>query len=376
MPRNFSIVSSFLLATAVCGVSAASDVVKTELHNLKIVTVAKGLTVPWGMAFLPDGRLLVTERAGTMRVVRDGKVLEKPVAGLPKVTARGQGGLLDVTLHPKFASNSWVYWSYSAGGDEIGVEVARGKLVCVADDCRMDDVKIVFAQKPKTKPGFHFGSRFVWDRAGHLFVTLGDRGDKDEAQKTSHHIGKVVRITDDGAAPSDNPFVKDSRYAPEVFSLGNRNIQGAALHPVTGELWSNEHGPQGGDEVNIIRAGKNYGWPVVTQGVNYGTGTRIAEADSRPNMENPLKVWVPTSIAPSGMAFYTGEAFPKWKGSVFIGALRESMLVRLTLDGNKVVGEERIKGTGRTRDVRMGPDGFLYVLSESENAVLRLEPAQ
>jgi aldose sugar dehydrogenase len=376
MPRNFSIVSSFLLATAVCGVSAASDVVKTELHNLKIVTVAKGLTVPWGMAFLPDGRLLVTERAGTMRVVRDGKVLEKPVAGLPKVTARGQGGLLDVTLHAKFASNSWVYWSYSAGGDEIGVEVARGKLVCVADDCRMDDVKIVFAQKPKTKPGFHFGSRFVWDRAGHLFVTLGDRGDKDEAQKTSHHIGKVVRITDDGAAPSDNPFVKDSRYAPEVFSLGNRNIQGAALHPVTGELWSNEHGPQGGDEVNIIRAGKNYGWPVVTQGVNYGTGTRIAEADSRPNMENPLKVWVPTSIAPSGMAFYTGEAFPKWKGSVFIGALRESMLVRLTLDGNKVVGEERIKGTGRTRDVRMGPDGFLYVLSESENAVLRLEPAQ
>jgi glucose/arabinose dehydrogenase len=269
-----------------------------------------------------------------------------------------------------------VYWTYSAGDGDIGVEVARGKLVCVGDDCRMDDVKVVFSQKPKTRAGHHFGSRLVWDRGGQLFVTLGDRGDKDEAQKTHHHVGKVVRITDAGAVPADNPFAKDSRFAPEIFSWGNRNIQGAALHPKTGELWAHEHGPQGGDEVNIIRAGKNYGWPVMTQGVNYGTGTKIAQAESRSDMEAPLKVWVPTSIAPSGMAFYTGDAFSKWKGNMFLGALREMALVRLALDGNKVVGEERIKGTGRTRDVRLGPDGMLYVLSESEGAVLRIEPAK
>lgn len=356
--------------------AAAQTTIETELHKVKVVTVAKGLKVPWGLAFLPDGRMLVTEREGAMRVVSDGRVIEKPIAGLPKVTARGQGGLMDVSLHPKFASNGWVYWTYSDGDKDIGVEVARGKLVCAGDDCRMDDVKVIFVQRPKTSRGLHFGSRLVWDRTGHLFVTLGDRGDKDEAQKTNHHIGKVLRMTDDGKVPADNPLIQDAKFAPETYSWGNRNVQGAALHPQTGELWANEHGPQGGDEINIIRPGKNYGWPVVTKGVNYVTGTKIAEAESRPEMVEPLKVWVPTSIAPSGLAFYTGDAFPKWKGSLFLGALREMMIVRLTLAGDKVVGEEKIKGTGRTRDVRMGPDGFLYALSESEGTIMRLEPAK
>jgi aldose sugar dehydrogenase len=350
--------------------------IKTEQYAVQIVTVAKGLEVPWGLAFLPDGQMLVTERGGRLRVIRAGTLLPKPVDGVPKVAVRGQGGLMDVIIHPEFAKNRWVYLSYSAGERDIGVEVARGAFNCDGDACRLTDVKLVFTQRPKTNTGFHFGSRLVWDKQGHLFVTLGDRGDKDEAQQRQHHIGKVVRITADGGVPADNPFVGKSGYAPEVFSLGNRNVQGAALHPQTGELWANEHGPQGGDEVNIIRAGKNYGWPVVTEGVNYGIGTKIAKEKSRPDMEEPLKLWVPTSIAPSGMAFYTGDAFPQWKGNAFIGGLRDQSLVRLTVAGNRVTGEERIKGTGRTRDVRMGPDGFLYVLSETEGAVLRLEPAK
>ncbi len=370
-----------LAVTTVCGLApacgATPPVIDTEAGRIRIAVVASGLETPWGMTFLDRNRVLITEKEGRLRVVEGGRLLPQPVAGLPAVAVRGQGGLLDVSAHPQFATNGWVYWSY-AGGDgwTVGTEVARGRLAGdAANGYRLVEVGVVFRQQPKRMGGIHFGSRLVWDRQGHLFVTLGERGDKDEAQDLGNHLGKIVRISAEGGIPSDNPFTARTGARPEIFSYGNRNVQGAALHPDTGELWAVEHGPQGGDEVNIIRAGRNYGWPVITYGVNYGIGTRIGEGTAKPGMEQPLWKWVPTSIAPSGAAFYTGDRFPQWRGDLFVGALRGQAIVRLTLAGDRVIAEERIEGTGRTRDVRMGPDGLLYVLSETEGALLRIEPA-
>jgi glucose/arabinose dehydrogenase len=355
---------------------AADPVIATELYRLRMTVVAGGLDTPWGMTFLDRDRILLTEKAGRMRIVEKGTLLTRRVEGVPPVRVHGQGGLLDVTAHPQFAKNSLVYWSYAAGeGSSIGTEVARGKLSGdAASGYRLDDIEVIFRQQPKVGASVHFGSRLVWDREGNLFVTMGERGQMQEAQNLGVHLGKIVRLTDSGKVPPGNPFVSNTNAKPEIYSYGNRNVQGAALHPTTGELWAHEHGPQGGDEVNIIRAGKNYGWPVITYGVNYVTGTKIGEGTEKAGMEQPLWKWVP-SIAPSGMAFYTGDRFPKWKGNLFVGALAGQLLVRLTLNGDTVVREERIKGTGRTRDVRMGPDGNLYVLSETENALLKLEPA-
>ena len=366
-----------LLAAVSSCLSAAERIISSEDYRLKVVTVATGLDTPWSVAFMDGERMLVTERPGRLRMIERGRLLQQPVAGLPPVRAQGQGGLLDVSLHPDFARNSLIYWSYAGGDDsEAGTEVARGKLSGDASaGYRLDNVEVIFRQQPKASGGVHFGSRLVWDRAGNLFVTMGERGQMQQAQNLSVHLGKIARITDRGQVPADNPFATKAGVRPEIYSYGNRNVQGAALHPVTGELWAHEHGPQGGDEVNLIRAGRNYGWPVITYGVNYGSGTKIGEGTEKAGMEQPLWKWVP-SIAPSGMAFYTGERFPKWKGNLFVGALAGQLIVRLVLDGNSVVREERIKGTGRTRDVRMGPDGLLYVLSESEGTLLRLEPAQ
>jgi glucose/arabinose dehydrogenase len=252
--------------------------------------------------------------------------------------------------------------------------VLRGRLVGES----LQGVEVIYRQQPKSRGGRHFGSRLVFDRAGFLYVTQGDRGEQDRAQHLDDLAGKVLRVHDDGRIPKDNPFVGRAGARPEIFTLGNRNVQGAALHPVTGELWSHEHGPQGGDEVNVLRAGVNYGWPVITYGANYGTGTKIGEGTAKPGMAQPLHYWVP-SIAPSGMAFYTGDRFTRWKGDLFVGALRDQMLVRLRLDGEKVVKEERmLQGTpGRIRDVRQGPDGLLYLLVDSSNgAIVRLEPAR
>jgi glucose/arabinose dehydrogenase len=346
------------------GLSAAQE--------LKPVTVTRGLQHPWGLAFLPDGRLLVTERPGRMRIVeRDGK-LSPPLAGVPAVDARGQGGLLDVALDPAFASNQLVYWSYSEAGDGgNGTAVARGRL----DGSRLADVQVIFRQQPKVASTAHFGSRLVFDRAGKLFVTLGDRfSRKDDAQTLDNHIGKIVRIERDGTAAADNPKLANGAL-PQIYSYGHRNVQGAALHPTTGELWATEHGPQGGDELNRVAPGRNHGWPVITYGRNYGSGTKIGDGE-RADIVAPLKHWVPTSIAPSGLAFLTSERYPGWQGSLFAGALRGSALVRLSLDGNRVVGEERLL-TGlneRIRDVRQGPDGWLYALTDSDDGrVLRLE---
>ena len=281
---------------------------------------------------------------------------------------------MDVALHPDFARNGFVYWSFAGkGADGVGTELARGKLV----GSRIEGAEVLFRQSPKGTTGRHFGSRLVFDRAGFLYLTLGDRGEQERAQKPGDHAGSVIRLHDDGRVPKDNPFVGKPEWKPEKYTLGNRNMQGAALHPVTGLLWTHEHGPQGGDEVNVIRAGVNYGWPVITYGANYGTGTKIGEGTHKAGMAQPLHRWVP-SIAPSGMAFYTGERFPRWKGDLFVGALRDQMLVRLRLDGEKVVREERmLQGVlGRIRDVRAAPDGYLYVLTDEPNGILaRLEPA-
>lgn len=353
---------------------AAEPVISSAEHDFRVTVVTRGLEHPWGLAFLPDGRFLVTERPGRLRLAAaDGTLDPRPVEGLPPIAAHGQGGLLDVALHPQFAENGLVYLSYAArGAGGVGTEAARGRLV----DHRLEDVKVLFRQQPKSSAGRHFGSRLVFDRQGQLYITLGDRGEMARAQKLDDLAGKIVRLTADGQIPADNPFVNRAGVRPEIYSLGNRNVQGAALHPVTGELWTHEHGPQGGDEVNVIRAGRNYGWPVITYGVEYVIGTQIGEGTQKPGMEQPLHLWVP-SIAPSGLAFYQGDRFPRWRGDLFVGALRGQMLVRLRFDGEKLVREERLlEGKlGRIRDVRAGPDGYLYLLTDSGDGVIaRLEP--
>jgi len=368
--------ATLLSAALALGPSPASaQTITTDEHAFRVVKLVERLEHPWGLAFLPDGRMLVTERPGRLRVIgRDGKLDAQPVSGLPRVAAHGQGGLMDVAIHPRFADNNLVYLSYAARGDGgYSTEVARGRL----SGAELQDVQVIFRQLPKSGGGQHFGSRLVFDREGFLYITLGDRGERDRAQKPDDHAGSVIRLHDDGRVPKDNPFVGKPGWKPEKYTLGNRNIQGAALHPQTGQLWAHEHGPQGGDEVNVIRAGVNYGWPVITYGVNYGFGTRIGEGTHKPGMAQPLHYWVP-SIAPSGMAFYTGDRFPRWRGDLFVGALRDQMLVRLRLDGGKVVKEERMlkDAIGRIRDVRSGPDGLLYLLTdEARGMLVRLEPA-
>jgi glucose/arabinose dehydrogenase len=362
------------LALSLLALPVAAQVHRAQDHAFRVVEVVRGLEQPWGLAFLPDGRMLVTEKGGRLRVVSDGKLDPRPVAGMPEVAVHGQGGLMDVAPHPKFADNGLVYVSFAArGADGVGTELARGRLV----GHRLEEVRVIFRQSPKGSTGRHFGSRIVFDREGYLYLTLGDRGEMERAQRPGDHAGSVIRLHDDGRVPADNPFVGRSGWKPEKFELGHRNQQGAALHPVTGALWTHEHGPQGGDEVNIIRPGANYGWPVITYGVNYEIGTQIGEGTHKPGMQQPVWKWVP-SIAPSGMAFYTGNKFPKWRGSLFVGALKDQLLVRLQLDGENVVKEERLLtgALGRIRDVRSGPDGYLYLLTDASPGVIaRLEPA-
>jgi len=362
------------LAVALCLPAAAQQPIRSAEHAFRVAEVVGGLEHPWSIAFLPDGRMLVTEKAGRLRVLKDGQLNPQPIAGLPEIAVHGQGGLMDVVAHPQFATNRLVYFSFAArGADGVGTEVARGRLA----DGRLEDVQVLFRQSPKGRTGRHFGSRLVFDRAGYLYITLGDRGEQDRAQRPDDHAGSVIRLHDDGRVPQDNPFVGRPGWKPEKYTLGNRNLQGAALHPLTGALWTHEHGPQGGDEINVIRAGVNYGWPVITYGVEYIIGTKIGEGTAKPGMAQPLHYWVP-SIAPSGMAFYTGDRFARWRGDLFIGALAGQMLVRLRLDGESVVREERLlQGVlGRIRDVRNGPDGFLYLLTDASRGVLaRLEPA-
>jgi glucose/arabinose dehydrogenase len=352
----------------------------------EVVTVAEGLVNPWGLAFLPGGKMLVTERPGRLRVVSaDGK-LSAPVTGLPAVDARGQGGLLDVALDPAFAKNNLIYWSYAEPKiGEAGVNntaVARGKFVDDAAAPRVDDVQVIYHQRPTLSSPLHFGSRLVFGRDGTLFVTQGDRSvtpGRMQAQNLDSGIGKIVRINTDGSIPKDNPFVGKEGVLPEIWSYGHRNIQSAALHPATGELWEVEHGTRGGDELNIARKGKDYGWPTIAYGIEYRGGAITGGITQQAGMEQPVYYWDPV-IGPSGMAFYTGNLFPAWKGNLFVGGHATNDLVRLVIEGEKVTGEERLlkdlqPKPERIRDVRTGPDGALYVVTDNAAArILKLVP--
>lgn len=355
---------------------AFADTVNSQLHRIKVTTVTAGLEHPWSVAFLPNGRKLVTERPGRLRLIdKDGHLNPNPIQGLPKISASGQGGLLDVVLHPDYKNQPWIYFSYvAAGAKGVGTEVARAQL----KNHRLVQLQRLFRMQPKSRGGRHFGSRLAFDNKGYLYISLGDRGERPSAQDLNDHRGSLIRLHADGRIPQDNPFVGQTHSHPEIYSYGHRNMQGLAFHPQRNEIWSHEHGPQGGDELNRIQAGGNYGWPVITYGVNYVIGTKIGEGVSTPGMEQPLHYWAPKSIAPSGMAFYNGNQFPQWQGQLFIGALRDQMLVRLKLDGSKVINEEHLfkRRLGRIRDVRNGPDGYLYLLTDSdEGRLLRLEPA-
>jgi len=358
------------LAALLAATSVAAEVREfpSQHGTVRVTTLASGLEHPWGLAFLPDGRMLVTERPGRLRIVAADGTLSRPVAGLPRVFARGQGGLLDVVLHPAFAENRLVYLSFSEPGTGgAGTSVARGRL----EGETLQDVEVIFRQSPKVDTGFHFGSRLVFDREGRLFVSSGDRGLQDMAQGLDKGQGKVFRLNDDGSPAAGNPFAGRSDVHPGVWSYGHRNIQGMALHPQTGLLWTHEHGPRGGDEINIARAGRNYGWPVITYGINYN-GTKVGEGiTEKAGMEQPLHQWTP-SIGPSGLAFATRDRFPAWQGNAFVGALALTHLQRLVLEGEKVVAsEELLKGWNqRIRDVREGPDGALYVLTDARNGQL------
>ncbi|WP_052764145.1 PQQ-dependent sugar dehydrogenase [Microvirga massiliensis] len=350
---------------------------RTEKAEIAVETVAGGLQNPWSLAFLPDGRMLVTERPGHLRIVSSDGQLSGPVSGLPRIAARGQGGLLDVALDPDFAANRRIYLSFAEdrGEGRAGTSVARAQLA--PDESSLQAVEVIFRQQPSHAGGNHFGSRLVFDRKGNLFVTLGDRFDlKAEAQNPANHIGKIVRITTDGQPAPNNPVLSRAGARPEIWSLGHRNVQAATLHPDSGELWTVEHGARGGDELNIPQAGRNYGWPVITYGVDY-SGARIGEGTAKPGLEQPVFYWDP-SIAPSGMAFYTGDKFPEWRGSVLIGALAGRHVARLETSGNKITHQEQIlQGLReRIRDVRQGPDGFLYLLTDSSDGrILRVKPA-
>jgi glucose/arabinose dehydrogenase len=345
-----------------------AEMLQSEKHRVHVEVVAKELQHPWGMVFLPNGDILVTERPGRLRLIQRGTLLETPIAGLPQMREVGQGGLLGIALHPDFANHRWVYLGY-AGEDDGGysTEVLRGRL----DGLRLTDVQVIFRAFPKSNGGLHFGCRLVFGQDGTLYIALGDRGHSDAAQDLSDHRGSLIRVHDDGSVPRDNPFVGKPNARPEIYTYGNRNMQGMTFHPTSGELWTHEHGPQGGDEINIMRPGVNYGWPVITYGVNYGSGTKIGEGTHKAGMEQPIYVWTP-SIAPSGMTFYTGAALPHWRGNLFVGSLKFGLLVRLEVDGQRITHEERLfhGRYGRIRDVVQGPDGALYVLTDARNGQL------
>jgi glucose/arabinose dehydrogenase len=352
-----------LVSQPVLGKDAMID---TKQGTIRVQKVTEGLEYPWGLAFLPDGRMLVTERPGRLRIVTtDGKISE-PLTGVPEVVAEGQGGLLDVALDPNFASNGLVYLSYSEPGDgKAGTAVARGKL----GEAGLDDVQVIFRQYPKVDGGNHFGSRLAFAPDGRLFVTLGERFKFEPAQDLATHLGKIVRINPDGSVPDDNPFVGQEGRLPEIWSYGHRNPQGAAIHPETGKLWETEFGPRGGDELNIPEAGKNYGWPVVSWGEHYD-GREIPEPPTHPEFADAIDHWNPV-ISPSGIAFYTADAIPGWKGNLLIAGLSSKAIIRLTLDGEKVIGEERIPMGTRIRDLAQGPDGAVYALTDA-GKILRL----
>ncbi|MDQ2076003.1 PQQ-dependent sugar dehydrogenase [Marinimicrobium sp. ABcell2] len=377
--RHYSALTFAALCLCFGSVHAQDEILaEAQTTKLRITTVADGLVHPWGMVFLPNGDMLVTERAGTLRRVTPEGEKGPAIEGLPTIVSRGQGGLLDVTLDPDFDDNRWVYVAFSEPGDGgTSTAVARGQL----DGNQLNNVQVIFSQQPKVQSDGHFGSRLVFADDGTLFITLGDRQQSYEAadaQDLGSHIGTVVRIYPDGRVPASNPFVGDDNALPEIWSYGHRNIQGADLHPTTRELWTGEHGPQGGDEINRTRAGENYGWPIITYGVHYGGATILDGKTHAEGMEQPIFYWTP-SIANAGMTFYTGDKFPQWQNNLLVTGLRSRLLSRLVVEGDRVIHEERLLHDElglRLRDIVQGPDDFLYLLTdERDGKILRMEPA-
>jgi glucose/arabinose dehydrogenase len=357
---------------------------RSALHDYRVVTVVDALVQPWSIAFLPDGEVLITERPGRLRVMREGTLLPEPVEGVPKVFHTSQGWLLEVMPHPNFASNRLIYLSFSKPGAterQATTALVRGRY----EGNRLTNVEQLFESISQGRN--HFGGKIAFDRNGYLFLTLGDRqvpsqGDLEAhpAQDLSNHHGKIVRLHDDGRVPVDNPFANRPGARPEIWSYGHRNVQGLAIHPETGDVWTNEHGPQGGDELNRIQSGRNYGWPVIGFGVNYQTGLAIHTGTHREGMEQPAHVWVP-SIGTSGLMIYTGDRFPEWRGSFFVGGMARHRLARLTLEGQRVTSEETlVPQMGRIRDVRQGPDGYIYLVTDNREGkptpILRMEPVE
>ena len=380
-----SVVCTLALGLALsAGTVVSSDTVfRSALHDYRVTTVVEGLVQPWSIAFLPNGDMLVTERPGRLRVIRQGKLLPQAVEGVPPVLASGQGGLLEVALHPNFASNRMLYLTFSKplADKQATTALVRGRF----ENDRLTDVQQLFESVSKGRG--HFGGKIAFDKNGYLFLTLGDRQVPPEgnleahpAQDLSNHHGKMIRLHDDGRVPEDNPFVKRDGARPEIWSYGHRNVQGIAIHPETGDVWTDEHGPQGGDELNRIQPGLNYGWPVIGFGVNYQTGLAIHSGTHRQGMEQPVHIWVP-SIGISGLMIYTGDRFPNWKGNLFVGGMVGQQLARLTMQGQRVTNEETlVPQMGRIRDVRQSPDGYIYLVTEDRDGkptpVLRMEPVE
>jgi aldose sugar dehydrogenase len=379
------------ISIAALGIAALVSVVvsgqtssKSAFHDYRVVTVVDGLIQPWSIAFLPGGDTLITERPGRLRILRQGKLLPQAVEGIPTVFHSGQGGLLEVMPHPNFASNRLLYVSYSKPGvtdSDSRTALIRGRF----ENDRLTQVQEIFDAVSKGRG--HYSGKIAFDKNGHLFLSLGDRQVPPEgnleahpAQDLSNHHGKIVRLHDDGRVPADNPFVNRAGARPEIWSYGHRNVQGLAIHPETGDLWADEHGPQGGDELNLIQPGKNYGWPVIGYGVNYQTGLAIHSGTHRQGMEQPIRVWVP-SIGISGLMIYNGDRFPQWRGNLFIGGMAGQQLSRLTLNGQRVINEETlVQQRGRIRDIRQGPDGYVYLVTDDRDGkptpVLRVEPVE
>lgn len=352
----------------------ANVVVQSQKHTFKLETVVEGVTAPWGLDFLPDGRMLIAEKGGALRIAdAKGTLAPEPVQGVPAVWSKGQGGLLDVAVHPQYAKNGWIFLSYSDPGanDSAMTAVIRAKL---KGNALVETQELFKAPAATYRNGnVHFGSRFVFDGKGHVYFSIGERGQMTDAQDLTRPNGKVHRINEDGSIPKDNPFVDQAEAIKSIWSYGHRNPQGLALHPTTGVLYDVEHGPRGGDELNVVEKGKNYGWPVITYGMNYN-GTPMTDKTAQPGMEQPITYWVP-SIAVSSIAFYTGSKFPQWKGSLFLGSLAAQELRRLEIDGTKVTQEVLFKNVGRLRDVVIGPDGAIYIAFNQPDRIARLVPA-
>ena len=384
MHRICVALAALIVGTLASAVVSGQSSSKSALHDYRVVTVVDALVQPWSIAFLPGGDTLITERPGRLRILRQGKLLPQPVEGIPKVFHSGQGGLLEVMPHPNFASNRLLYISYSKPGttdEDTCTALIRGRF----ENDRLTQVQEIFDAVSKGRG--HYSGKIAFDRNGYLFLTLGDRQVPPEgnleahpAQDLTNHHGKIVRLHDDGRVPADNPFVNRAGARPEIWTYGHRNLQGLAIHPETGDVWAHEHGPQGGDELNVIQPGRNYGWPVIGYGVNYQTGLAIHSGTHRQGMEQPMRVWVP-SIGISGLMIYTGDRFPQWRGNIFIGGMNGQQLSRLTLNGQRIVNEEAlVQQRGRIRDIRQSPDGYIYLVTDDRDGkptpILRLEPVE